>query len=97
MQVQADEKAAILAKILRSNENILAIDSRPEQDRPYSKRFKTVEAYENHKANSRLQDKKRRDKATAARNALNGIPSRDVLAHPAKLSVKAAHGKFATV
>lgn len=37
--------------------------------RSYGVRFKTAEALENHRANSRLQDKKRRDKATLKRKA----------------------------
>ena len=39
-------------------------------DRSYSTRFKSVSAYENHKASARAYDKRKRDEATMKRNAL---------------------------
>ena len=46
------------------------------QVRPYSMRFKTPEAYENHKKNAREYEKKKRDLATKQRNALKAAATR---------------------
>jgi len=93
-EVQEANKADLLQKMLRPSVNILKLNSMP--DAPaYLARFKTLQAYENHKANARLQAKKAYA-ANAERDALKSIPSRDVLAHDTKPSIKAATGRFAT-
>jgi len=72
------------------------IDGRKPGSRKYSDRFATVEAYEQHKAASRIYDKKRRAKLALARMAINNPPA-DVLVHDSKATTGQAGYAFRTV